>query len=587
MTCLAAALRYLACGWSVIPIRPADKRPLIGWARYQQERPNEELVRHWFEQWPDAGIGIVTGIISGLFVLDADGETGAETLRELEVKHGPLETVEALTPGGGRHLYFRHPGGTIPNAVRFASGLDARADGGYVVAPPSVHPNSGVYAFDLAHHPDDTPLADAPAWLLNLVTGAAPVTVAPAEDDWQLAALRGVAQGARNDTAARLAGHFLNAGLPAGEVAEILIGWNSRNRPPLLAREVRLIVESIAKAEAKAVQVEAELVSWEAMLTDPNQVPWLLDGLLPDGGLAVMAGEGGDGKGWFALMAAAAITSGEAFLGEFHAAGAGGVIYVDAERGRRYMASRVKDITLATGRKPAVMFLFRPPKLDSQWLAALVEKHRPALLIVDSLSRLLPPGTKDTDNSAMSEVLGALRDIAERFGCCVLVIHHFKKRAEFADNRPVARVRGASSIVNVADVVIGTAKTKDGLLKIEVVKSYWGDPAAPFLCDWQGDPNGGTSLVYAGLADPESVTKVDLGMEVILDALASEPRDRKEIATVCKERGIGERSAFLALKELRGTGKVGRSTDGHKAVFALIAEDNIYTSVQPSVQSKT
>jgi hypothetical protein len=183
------------------------------------------------------------------------------------------------------------------------------------------------------------------------------------------------------------------------------------------------------------------------------------------------------------------------------------------------MASQVKDLTHATGRRPTVLFQFRPRKLDSDWLATLVREHRPALLIVDSLSRLLPPGTKDTDNSAMSDVLGALRDIAERFGCCVLVIHHFRKRGEFSDNRPLARVRGATAIVNVADVVIGTAKTKEGPLKIEIVKSYWGDPASPFLCDWQGGENGGTTLVHAGLADPEKVTKLALAQEVILAEL--------------------------------------------------------------------
>jgi len=314
-----------------------------------------------------------------------------------------------------------------------------------------------------------------------------------------------------------------------------------------------------------------DLVPWEAMLDDPDAPPWRVPGLLPDGGLAVMAGEGGDGKGWWALMVADAVSSGEPFLREFRTEGAGLVLYVDGERGRRYMAARVKDLSRAMGRRPNVLFQFRPRKLDSDWLADLVKAHRPALLIVDSLSRLLPPGTKDTDNAAMSEVLGALRDIAERFACCVLVIHHFKKRGEFSDNRPVARVRGATSIVNVADVVIATAKTRDGLLKIEVVKSYWGDPADPFLCDWQPGEQGGTSLVYAGPADPERVTKLALAQEIILGELEGDVRTREYLETACKKQSIPKRTFGDALRELQKAPRISRAMDGKRAVFGLVA----------------
>lgn len=265
------------------------------------------------------------------------------------------------------------------------------------------------------------------------------------------------------------------------------------------------------------------------------------------------------------------IATGAPWLGEFATCRQGGVVFVDAERGRCYMAARLKDISRATGAKPDVAFLFRPPKLDAPWLASLVEERKPALLIVDSLSRLLPAGVKDTDNSAMSEVLGALRDIAERFGCCVLVLHHFRKRGELGDNRPVARVRGATAIVNTADVVLAIAKTKDGDMRVEVVKSYWGDAAQPFLCAWTPGENGGTSLTFAGYGDPESVTKVEQAMEIILGALESDLLSREEIAALCKAAGIGERSAFQALKELRGTDKVRGTKDGRRVLFGLAA----------------
>ncbi len=75
--------------------------------------------------------------------------------------------VEALTGGGGRHLYFRHPGGIVRNRVGLAPGIDVRGDGGCVVAPPSVHPSGKRYAWVASHGPEDSPLARAPAWLLR------------------------------------------------------------------------------------------------------------------------------------------------------------------------------------------------------------------------------------------------------------------------------------------------------------------------------------------------------------------------------------------------------------------------------------
>jgi hypothetical protein len=136
-----AALEYLELGWSVIPIRHRDKRPAIRWQEFQQRRASQSEVRAWFRERPDNNVGIVTGAISGLVVLDIDpGHGGEDSLARLLREHGPLpQTVEARTGGGGRHVYFAHPGGVVRNKVGLAPGIDVRGDGGCVVAPPSVH----------------------------------------------------------------------------------------------------------------------------------------------------------------------------------------------------------------------------------------------------------------------------------------------------------------------------------------------------------------------------------------------------------------------------------------------------------------
>lgn len=98
-----AALEYLQRHWSVIPVRAHDKRPAIRWQQYLGRLATSTELDEWFLKWPNANIGIVTGAISGLVVLDIDPEHGGnESLAQLLREYGPIShTVEAQTGGGG------------------------------------------------------------------------------------------------------------------------------------------------------------------------------------------------------------------------------------------------------------------------------------------------------------------------------------------------------------------------------------------------------------------------------------------------------------------------------------------------------
>ena len=170
---LECARVYRRMGWVPIPLRPHDKRPLISWEAYQSQVPSDEEITAWFERSPNANIGIVTGAISQLVVLDVDpAHGGAESLEVLEAQNSPIEpTIKALTGGGGRHFYFRYPGFVLNNRTGIAPGLDIRADGGYVVAPPSIHPSGRAYVWANGHEPGAAKLAALPPWLLELALG--------------------------------------------------------------------------------------------------------------------------------------------------------------------------------------------------------------------------------------------------------------------------------------------------------------------------------------------------------------------------------------------------------------------------------
>lgn len=134
--------------FAVFPVQPRGKIPLIkGWQEHAT-RDLEQLAK-WWHQFPDANIGVATGIKSGVFVLDVDVKTGGfESLVRLkDASQGWPDTLTAKTGSGGLHIYFRYdPAKPVRNsASRIAPGLDIRGEGGFVVAPPSVHDSGNRY----------------------------------------------------------------------------------------------------------------------------------------------------------------------------------------------------------------------------------------------------------------------------------------------------------------------------------------------------------------------------------------------------------------------------------------------------------
>jgi Bifunctional DNA primase/polymerase, N-terminal/Primase C terminal 1 (PriCT-1) len=253
-----AAKRYLARGWSVLPLRARDKRPLIPWEHLQSERPSPDDVEAWFRRRPDANLGIVTGEISNLVVLDIDPKHGGDnSLERLEKRFSPLPaTVEAMTGGGGRHLYFAHPGGLVRNRAGLVQGIDLRGDGGYIVAPPSIHPSGRRYTWVSGHSPDEMALAPLPHWLISPIRG---VRVGRSLADWRQLVRAGVAEGQRNSTIASLTGHLLWHGVDAAVALELLLAWNrSRCRPPLDDAEVAQVVANIARLHEAASPTDTD-----------------------------------------------------------------------------------------------------------------------------------------------------------------------------------------------------------------------------------------------------------------------------------------------------------------------------------------
>lgn len=248
-THLVAALQYLRRGWAVVPAGERAKRPIVRWQRFQHELPGEDQVRQWFERWPAANLAVVTGEISGIVVVDVDaGHGGDASLAQMQARHGALpKTMEAVTGGGGRHLYFAHPGREVRNRVGLAPGIDLRGDGGCIIVPPSIHPSGKPYCWKPGQGPGEAELAPLPVWL-ELPRFAKDGLHGHPLAYWRALVREGVNEGQRNATVASFAGHLLWHGVDPDVIMELLLAWNRvRCSPPLDDDEVIRTVRSIER----------------------------------------------------------------------------------------------------------------------------------------------------------------------------------------------------------------------------------------------------------------------------------------------------------------------------------------------------
>jgi len=233
-------------GLAIFPCLPRDKRPATPHGLKDATTDPIEI-ENWWHHNPNYNIAIATGAVSGVFVIDLDGADAEAELRKLEARHGVLPTtVESIT-GRGRHLFFKCPEKTVSNSAgKIAMGIDVRANGGYVIAPPSIHPCGKRYCWSV----DSAAMfATVPAWLLSIISEPESGTGAPVSQ-WRELVCNGIAEGQRNSSAARLAGYLLRRFIDPFVVLELVQCWNGTHCcPPLSPDEIITIVNSICGRE--------------------------------------------------------------------------------------------------------------------------------------------------------------------------------------------------------------------------------------------------------------------------------------------------------------------------------------------------
>lgn len=503
---LEAALYYHQEGFSVIPLRPRGKEPLAKWEDYSKRRASVEEIRSWWEKTPNANIAIITGEISGVIAVDVDVYRGGDAKKVYDI--APTEMI-SKTGRGGYHLLYRYSNDISKNVVG-ENGVDVRSNGGYIVAPPSIHENGKSYE-----------------WIRNTRVGKVNKLLAsyvkPKHEEhedgsisspkWVADALLGVGHGSRNDTCAKLAGYYAGKGIPKDIALIMMVNWDGNNNPPLGMLEVETTVNSVYKTSYRytppASVVEAQskktfnVINMDSYMKEygDNAVTWIIPDWLPEQTIAFAVSPPGTYKTWMLLDLAVSVASGTDFLGKFEVSNKGPVLMIQQEDHHGGLAERLGVIMnsrygmlyecskeeFGVFIPPELPIYFHPDrqlKFNDKWimdeLEKIVAEIKPRLVIIDPLY-----SAAETDDY-MAKSAGdmfRLKTMRDKYHCSFIIAHHKKKRADGNEREGLWGSQFLNAFLETGWQIRSTGKTSVSILRHFKVKKASTELAVNFDVD--------------------------------------------------------------------------------------------------------
>lgn len=555
---LPAAADLLGRGFSIIPVEHQGKRPVIAWRKYQDARASEDEVFSWFDSTP-RNVGIVTGAISGVVVVDCDSPE-AIAWADQHLPATPMVTTTAK----GQHRFYRHPGQTVRNTARIRTGderlaLDVRGDGGYVVAPGSIHESGARYERQ-GQWPaiDELPVFD-PSWIedeRSAAPGPGPLVAGT------------IAAGQRNDQLYRLARGLVSRNLTAAAVRAAVEAENlQRCTPPLDAAELNALIDNALRQPdqpgfERTANAADPAAKWRILddvqlleLPDPQ---FLIDGVLQERGVTVIYGPPGVGKTSAIASVMVSVATGRDWFG-CKVTRPGHCLYVGAEDPSGF------KVRLAAAKRAAGLPLNVPigahtfpdaidlrDELNVQMFADFVRQHfgpdRPlSLLVVDTYSAATP-GAVENSSEDTSTAMAHGHWLKDTLGCAVVYAHH--------TNASGTRERGHSSMRGSADTML-VLQPVDDVIHVEADKQRNGQSGIR-LFSLKLVPEAGGSVVVrlAGDVLPSGTlsTHQRRAYDVLRETFGLDGAAKGEWQRVTT--GVPERSFHRAAKMLTEAGYV-------------------------------
>lgn len=415
-----------------------------------------KVVAKWWDRWPDANIGVITGAKSGLVVVDADGEEGVNSVLANTPPEAVDKSIIVQTGNGGYHLYFRCPKDReVSNRVRLLPGVDIRGNGGYVVAPPSIHSSGKTYTWVTTEFPES--LATLPDVFQPAKNGR-DNKERLTRDKWE----ERLEQGRRNVEITRRAGKLIANDIPPSVVYTTLCLLNDEIcDPPLDEEDIEKIVDSVSRrdedqrksrdykrrdAEQQSAATAFNTLTFAEALQKHGayELTWAIPEWFPDQTVGLVVAPPGSFKTWILADLFTAIGSGRKFLGHFESRSTGPVLMIQQEDFMPMLMNRVCQILGAGEPKYSDKYGYTLPVFDNtlplyfhderqlhiddqnsiDGLRRKIEEIRPSLVVLDPLYSAVD--IKDYMSEAAQRLL-MLKSLRDEYKCSFMLAHHTTK----------------------------------------------------------------------------------------------------------------------------------------------------------------
>jgi len=589
-----AALQYANIGLAVFPLIEKDKRPLTA-NGFKDATTDPAKIEEWWAIHPNANVGIATGQVSGGLVaidMDVDKEKdkdGYHTFTKWCDDNFLIlpDSWLSITGRGGYHLFYKSAF-PVPSKIGWLEDVDIRADGGYVVAPPSIHPNGTRYEWEQA--PDEYELITSDDTEVEFIFNSVLVDNKASKAE-PLKVPEEIPEGHRDEYMFKLACKYQAMGMSDSEMmAALMVANKERCKPPLSDREIQKKLKQAQKYQkGEVVSVNADTVAQrktynktgrkieESITENDLEMPtlenfqerdkeWLIPGYMPKGCITLLCSDGGIGKTTIWCDTLAAFTTGRTTLFDkaleipFQTGEKRSVMYFSKEDPTEEILKR-KLREAGADQTRIRCFGLDDERLSKIWygsllLEKLVEKYKPDIVVFDTLQAFLPDGVDMAKRKDMRDALNPLNALGAKFGTTFLMVMHTNKSA----NSGRQRMADSSDIWDLGRSALMAGRTKDeGICYLSHEKSNYGrlQKTILFSVSDSGIEFKGTSkkkdrdYVAEGVAISAPTPKLDEAKDFILENVDG-CIEVGELERIAKAAGISKgtlENARAALKK--------------------------------------
>ena len=469
---LEKALEYAQKGLAVFPLKQQDKIPATK-DGFKSATKDENQIRKWWNKNPNYNIGIATGQISGgIFVIDIDekpdaGVSGLASLDKWEDEHGKLPITATSKTGSGGFHYLFHSEKEIRNTTNLYEGVDVRGDGGYIVAPPSIHPNGQPYEWEQW---GKVGITEANETVFRFLEGE---KKKEEQTETKLVGSK-IPKGKRVSSLFELTSSLISKGLSETSIRLAVKQENiEKCNPPLSDAELdREVFPAIQRYKNGTHPYGDQQEIHSAKELDEMELPdvqFFVEDLIPEG-LTLLAAPPKMNKSWFALAAGLAIAKGERFLGK--KTKQCGVLYMALEDSWGRLQRRQRKILKGSEAPENFNFVIESKSIFSGLIGQMEGhlKNYPdtKFIIIDTLQRVRE--NVRSNKSAYAEdykEMTELHKFYKEHGVAILVVHHTKKSKD--DDR-FNNISGSQGILGSSDtsIVFDKKNREDTIIDLSI-----------------------------------------------------------------------------------------------------------------------